>query len=517
MAQRRADWLAGAVAATAAAAACAAGIARGSFAAGGSDSSCYLSAAQLISGGAMSFGEPLAAAAPWRDAATTFLPAGHVVSPAAPATFVPMCPPGLPLVMALFRLVHVSEFLVVPLLGALAVWLAFIVGRRVDRPLTGAAAAVLTATSPIFLYQIVQPMTDVPATAWWLLAVVCALGGPRAFAAGLAAAVALLTRPNLAPLAIVLAGYVAFASARPMQALLRFGAGLLPGAIAIALIQRAMYGGALSTGYGAAAGLFAAGHVLPNLRRYPAWLIGAHTPVLIAALAAPFVARRRDGAWLLLAFAAATLACYLPYVVFDDWWYIRFLLPAIPPLIVLALIPIVAASERWTAGLATPTVCVIVAALTAYQAHLAIDRHAFGFAASERHYVDAGTLAARLPAEAVVITVRNSGSVHYYAGRPVVGWDVLEPRALEPALAFLRSRGRTPYLLLEADEEPVFRGRFESATPIGALDWPPVAQIGRTVRVYDPADRARFLAGARVRTVYVWPERRRRFAPFTGR
>ena len=51
--------------------------------------------------------------------------------------------------------------------------------------------------------------------------------------------------------------------------------------------------------------------------------------------------RVRLTAWyaltLALALAVVTIALYLPYRVFDDWWYIRFLLPAIPFLIVLSV------------------------------------------------------------------------------------------------------------------------------------------------------------------------------------
>ena len=71
-----------------------------------------------------------------------------------------MCPPGLPIVMAPLRWIH-AELIVVPLLGAFAVWLTFVFGRRLAAAPAGAASAVLVACSPIFLYQIVQPMTDV--------------------------------------------------------------------------------------------------------------------------------------------------------------------------------------------------------------------------------------------------------------------------------------------------------------------------------------------------------------------
>ena len=78
-------------------------------------------------------------------------------------------------------------------------------------------AAVLFASSPVFLYQIVQPMNDVPAAALWLLALVLA---SRAAArpdwlsqmwTGAAAGAALVVRPNLLPLAAVTALWIATA------------------------------------------------------------------------------------------------------------------------------------------------------------------------------------------------------------------------------------------------------------------------------------------------------------------
>src|SRR6266536_2040560 len=163
------------IAALAAVAALVVGIVLGTHAAGGSDSSCYLNASRLIARGRVGIDEPLVRQAPWKDAAKTFTPAGFVPSSRDRAVHVPICAPGLPLVMAAFRILHVSEFLVVPLLGALVVWLTFIIGRRIDAPLTAACAAALVASSPTFLYQVVQPMSDVPAAAWWLLALACAI------------------------------------------------------------------------------------------------------------------------------------------------------------------------------------------------------------------------------------------------------------------------------------------------------------------------------------------------------
>ena len=68
-------------------------------------------------------------------------------------------------------------------------------------------------------------------------------------------------------------------------------------------------------------------------------------------------------------------------------------------------------------------------------------------------------------------------------------------------LAGSRALGLEPYLLFERWEEESFRRRF-AGTPIGALDWPPLAEIAGQVRIYKPEDRARYLSGQGVETDY---------------
>lgn len=528
------DKMAWLVAIAAALATVAVGVIFGTFAAGGSDSSCYLIQARLLAGGTAHIEQPLALTAPWPAAAWTFVPAGHIPSPTSPSAIVPICPPGLPLAMAAARAVHLSEFLVVPLLGALAVWLTFLIGVRLDGSVTGAAAAVLTACSPIFLFQLMQPMTDVPAATWWLLVVALALGrgdGTRgALLAGLAGSMAVLTRPNLLPLAAIVATLVGMTAlgtdrtapraglSHASQAVGLFLLGLVPGLLVLGWIQHAMYGSPLASGYGRAGELFDISHVVPNLRRYPQWLFATHTPFLTLAIAAPVVMRRATPlggarAWLCLALAAVTVACYLPYRVFDDWWYIRFLLPSIPLLVLLSVIVLVAWLRRIAPRAHAALVALVVASLAVWWVHVARERLAFTLRDLEHQFVEAGTYAAdRLPEHAAVVTVKYSGSVYYYASRPTVLWDLLDPAWLEPALAYLRERGLVPYLVLATEEEPIFRARFGRASVLGGLDWPPIARVGRTVRVYDPADRARYFAGETVPTEDVWttPPRRSR-------
>ena len=78
-----------------------------------------------------------------------------------------------------------AVYFVVPLFGALAVWLTFVLGRSIHGARTGTMAAVLLSVSPVFLFQVVQPLTDVPAAAAWLAVLVLASrpGISRALAA----------------------------------------------------------------------------------------------------------------------------------------------------------------------------------------------------------------------------------------------------------------------------------------------------------------------------------------------
>ena len=222
------------------------GLRWGTFAVGGSDSYCYVHQAERWASLRLQLPEPLALEAPWPDAALAFAPAGHVPSQTVPGAIVPICPSGLSIAMAPLLALGGPRaiFLVVPIFGALFIWSTFTAGARFG-PRVGLAAAVIAACSPAFLYQLVQPMSDVPAAALWMLAVASVTGTkPRApIVAGLASGAAILMRPNLVPLAIPIGLFLLLRPERSWGDRLRGAAGYAaaaaPGAIAVALIQQA--------------------------------------------------------------------------------------------------------------------------------------------------------------------------------------------------------------------------------------------------------------------------------------
>ena len=500
-------------------------------AAGGSDSSCYVLQAEAFAHGQLTLTSPLPGVLPDATPAM-FAPTGFVPSRVTPFAAVPICGPGLALAMTAARIAgRGGVFLVVPVFAALAVWLTFLLGRRLDDDLAGAAAAVLLATSPIFLYQSVQPMSDVPAAALWLAALTAAARGDRRgqILGGFCASLAVLMRPNLALIVIPLV-FLSFrsfglkaettepnlvasafrrngASASVVSAFRRnvpFLLAAAPGLAVMAWLNTARYGSPLASGYGSTDALFSLAHVGPNLARYPRWLLETETPFIALALFAPWWAWRRRAVapltFVALAAAVLTFATYLAYTVFDDWWYIRFLLPALPVLIVLGVVLSLHAIARLLpsytrARLATAVMLCV--ALGAWRLHVAQARHVFDLQVMESRFVIAGRYAARaLPPQAVVLAVQQSGSVRYYGGRPTIAWDAIPPDALDSTLETLRAAGRAPFIALEDAEEPRFRARFATARA-GGLDWPPSAEVHGPVRVrfFDPDARDAYLKG----------------------
>ena len=514
------DRQAPAIAIVIAAAVAGTGVAFGTFVASAADASGYVSQSRLLADGRVSFDEPLARLVPWTNSTWVFAPLGYRPG-RAPGEIVPTYPPGLPLTMTAARVVggEWAPFFVVPLLGGVAVFCTYLLGARLHSRRAGLTAASLLASSPIFLFQLVQPMSDVAAVAWWTLALLLAVSTvPGAsIAAGAAAGFALLARPNLLPLVGPLLWFLAgwprgLTKSTPDSAtagrraaagrLMCFAAGIVPAVGALAFFQWRLYDSPFASGHGAFSDFFALSNVAANSRVYSAHLLrGELVSIMLAllALAVVIITRRRTEAApgrplgpvarTAALFAAVVLLCYLPYVVFRDWFYLRFLLPAFP----LGFVLIGAVATRAAAVLPSwirgSAYVVLLATIASTNFLVALREQSFFLRDFERRYLAAGRYAdAVLPREAVIIAVQQSGSAKYYA-RPIVRWDLL-PVDLDEAVAMLASMHRRPVFLVEDWEAADLRKRFP-ASKFARLDWQPRADIGTNVRVrlFDPADR----------------------------
>ena len=176
---------------------------------------------------------------------------------------------------------------------------------------------------------------------------------------------------------------------------------------------------------------------------------------------------KRKGRVLLLAFAAVVIAIYLLYSPFPEWWYLRFLIPAIVALLILASAVERAPAVEGQHG--RPDSDRRRGARHHRHARRRRSRRRSSCSAWKGAIARAAELVRdRLPANAVLITVWQSGSMRFHAGREIVMWDSLDPAWLDRAITWLRSQGQQPYLLFERREEPEFRARFRDQSEIGA-------------------------------------------------
>lgn len=503
-----------ALALTAALALAAFGVVRGTRAVGGSDSSCYALMAEALGTGHWQPSSPLATEAPWPDAARTVAPGGFIPSPVRPDAAAPICAPGFSVLMAPLFAIGGRDaiFAVTPIAAFVLVLSAFVLANRLGGGLAGVSAAVLTAASPIVLFQVVQPMNDIATAALWLAAFALVTGpvasGETApdhvasgfsrtiLIAGVLIGIAILVRPNLAPLALVAAAMQwRRGHPTPVRAIAALVAGAVPGVALWLGLNHILYGTIAGNGYGDVGRLFSASHVAPNLSNYGRALYQTQTVFPLLALAAPFVLTgesRRLAAWLLAA-AAAVFGIYLLYRPYPEWWYLRFLIPAIVLMIAAAcgVVAHVANRGRMRGVVAIGTIALALMGLRVAGARQVLDLQRM----EGRYRETAELVSERLPRAAVLITVWESGSVRFHAGREAVVWDALDPAWLDRAVAWLTARGRTPYILTERGEEGEFRQRFSAQSSLGALDWPPRFNIVGQARIFDPADRARYLAG----------------------
>lgn len=473
----------------------------GFFTAGGSDAWGYVSQAYGWAHGTLPRAEPIPLSVPWPSGDASLAPLGYRPGPQ-PHTMVPTYAPGLPLMMAAALVFGAcGPFWVVPICSALLVWLTFLLGRRTSGPWPALLAAMFVVTSPIVVFQSMWPMSDIPSAMLWTGAAVSALGGTRrsVIATGLWTAVGLLIRPNLPILPVILLAHVALSS-HGRERWIRiaiFGAAVAPAVVFIAALNTAWYGAPWHSGYGAAAEIFSAGNIMPNLARYPVWLWQSQTPLVLFAvvpLLPPFRTETfQPAVRLCVALFAGTLVSYLVYARFEEWWYVRFLLPAIPAMLVLMSTGMAAIGRRLPRPWGRLAVIAVAIGLIASTTKFSIGHGMFGpMTGGERRYGDVGDYIRRaLPADAVVLTIQHSGSIRYYAGRMTIRWDLIDRDWITRAAGELERLGLHPYLVIEDFEIPQMRGWF-GLEPDGPIPWPLVARMQEHggVNVFDLSLRA---------------------------
>lgn len=463
-----------------AAATMAAGLNFASTVSAGSDAYGYVWQADRWLEGDVKVDQSWAAPAPWPDARWSFAPLGTRPSPLERWTIQPMYPPGLAMLMAAGKFAGGQEgvFWIVPITGAVLVLATFGIGRKLSSPLAGLVGAWLVATSPTVLFMLVSVMSDVPVAAVCALAFYFLVDRRRlsSLAAGLAFGLGVAIRPNLAPCVAVAglwfgAPLVGRGEVTRGETLLQgalFSAGALSGAAVVAGVHQVLNGSPFISTYGDMSGAFSLAHFWPNLKLYAGRLVETQTPLALAGLAAlilPLRAlwpamRERFALAIIVLFGASMWAMYCFYLVFDEWWYLRFLLPTWPFFAIGAGALVVAAARRGgrAVGLALTAAIVLVGV---YQVRMAADRHTFDLWRVERRYVSVAREVRRMTDRAsVIFSMQHSSSIRYYGGRVSVRYDTFEPHWIDRAVDWFAERGIHAYLLVDDWEIPDLERRF---------------------------------------------------------
>ena len=421
--------------------------------AGGADSSGYLNEARMMTEGRTSIPIRLLTTLHLpTEYAYIFTPLGFAPSRLHPGRMVPTYPPGLPAHFAVAGMIggwSQAPFLTPLLAGLISIALIFVLARQfgLNRWLSGAASAIL-AVCPVFLFMTAQPMSDVFALMWTLAAIVSAIAAERkpllAILAGAAFGISVCVRPSnlLAALA------VAFALRwRPSRLGIAVAASI-PFAIALMWWNNALYGNPIVTGYGEFGGLLSMANARVRIPHYAYWLFAQLTPLVFpGGLLAGFDRRidpfRRA---LLIFWFVPFFVFYCFYGPYETWWYTRFLLPAIPPLIIGFLLLIRNVRVRIAAFLVIVVLYVAVRQDRKPLKPLNVGKE-------ESIYPEiAARFGPKLPRDAIIMSGLFSGSFLYYLDRDSVRYDQLDNDRFQWLRAYAANANLRWYAVLPQHE-----------------------------------------------------------------
>lgn len=481
--------------------------------AGGSDSSGYLNNARLLRAGHLREARRAIAGLPADDLPSySFIPLGFI--PVGKTEMVPTYPIGLSLLM-----VAVSPFTGWALAPHATMWLHLMAGAALMYALARAwgfsvtssfFGLLLLALCPLYLFMGVQAMSDVPALVWCTAAVYFAWLSRKknlwALAAGTSVAIAVLVRPSDLLIVVPVALCLGLAWRRWLWLI----AGGVPGAALQLYFNLALYHNALTTGYGSIFEIFRLEYAPPALRNYAQWLPVLLTPGIALLLVAPWRSLRESRQ--LIAILASWVAVFLGFYVFyyhthETWWYLRFILPAFPPLILALLL----AARGWLTrdtpaaqALAAAVVIVVIATwgyvfgsdqffpnpdqrfpiwagwsiagallLLGVVTRRTLPRREwiagaiaaaviFGGAAywikslsamdsgrGEKQYPDAAQwIRANLPRDSVLLSMQMTGALLYYTDYTFLRYDQFDQKNFSPVDRFCREKKRPVYAVL---------------------------------------------------------------------
>ena len=428
--------------------------------AAGADASGYMSYARLLSEGRI-IQPPLMMGFSEAEISDRRLyePLGFTF-PADETNLVPIYPSGLPLLIAAFSLVVGPDQAVstVMLLAFVSCgFMTYLLGRRLGLPPSYALLAYVAMTgSSLTIFMGLVPMTDVLSAS--LLTLCCFLAttvqrGMRwGFLAGFVLALAILVRPTNSLVILALPAFVGRTA--DWKSWLAVMAGGIPGLAWLLFLNTTLYGSPLTTGYGSILPLLKTEYLVPNLRHFAIWLTILFTPLLTwPFLGSTLLGRSLRQKSLPLVLWAAPFLVFFSFYSFssNDWWFTRFLLPAMPACVIGSALVLHEAAQRWLSDRAKRwapwilTGIVVVSHLTTVnwkgadnirQGHIVYQQTG---AWIDEHTEEGDG----------ILCMQFSGSLRYYTeNRPILRFDFLDEPSWRAIVSTARSKQIGIYAVL---------------------------------------------------------------------
>jgi hypothetical protein len=406
-----------------------------------------------------------------------------------PGTIVPSYPVGLPLHLTAASLLvglDRAATAVNTLAWIGAILLAYRLARLMGLARRWSVVAVVSfAVFPVTVLQSVRLMSDLLATTWCLSAITFAMRSQKhagyAVVSGASYAVAVLVRPTDA----LLAPAIGLAIGANPVALALAAAGAAPILAGLGLYNLALYGSVLTTGYSGIGPLISPAYLGRGLLHFGRWLGTFLGPPVLLLLARGGILAvggdRRQG--VLLCWSGAFVGFYAMYEQsLYGWWRLRFVLPALPAIIISALLVALAvirlAKVRWGhravvwRGVNTILVGCLIWNLAA-SVYWLTARRVWEVGARDDIFPTCVAWAERqAPANAAFLAMEASGAIYYYGHRPIVRYDHLD----EASYARFRAEASAANVPLYALLFRIDRLEFERRWP-GA--WDRVGSLGQ--------------------------------------
>jgi hypothetical protein len=289
-------------------------------------------------------------------------------------------------------------------------------------------AALLLAVCPLYIHYSLHLMSDMPSLVCVTLAVLLAWKSrgqlPYAAAAGMAVAVAVLTRPNNVIAMLPVAACMGLVWRR----WLLLGLGGLPGAILFLFYNHSAYGHALEMGYGSIAKNLFGWNALPaSLLHYATWIPWL-LPLALPALAMPWMRGNASPRWKWV-FIAWVFA-YFGFFAFDKdtsstWWMLRYVMPAFPALIVAGLSILHHYWEKTNRKAVRIGCSLLLLAIVRQGLVMEHQLGVWGMGGFCYTFFTAATWwKAQVPDNAVIVcTCETSGALYCYTPYTIVRWD----------------------------------------------------------------------------------------------